>query len=140
MISSIGQIGAKTLGEKEAFTHWSGIQPDSLKILPAADLMNIYLPFLQGKKIAVIANQTSVISTGSLPGTSSYTHLIDTLLSYDIQIQKVFAPEHGFRGIVDAGEKVADDKDIKTGLPIISLYGNNILTRPDVGGIMRSLL
>ncbi|MEL4455438.1 DUF1343 domain-containing protein [Lutimonas vermicola] len=125
MISSIGQTGAKTFGEKEAFTHWSGIQQDSLKILPAADLMNIYLPFLKGKKIAVIANQTSVISTGSLPGTSYYTHLIDTLLSYDIHIQKVFAPEHGFRGKVDAGEIVADDKDIKTGLPIISLYGNN---------------
>ena len=51
--------------------------------------------------------------------------MIDTLLTYDIQIQKVFAPEHGFRGRIDAGEKVADDKDVKTGLPIISLYGKN---------------
>jgi len=118
-------IGAQTDREKEALTYLLPIQPDSLKIVPAADLMNIYIPFLKGKKIAVVANQTSVISTGSLPGKTSYTHLIDTLLSYELQIQKVFAPEHGFRGKVDAGEKVADDKDIKTGLPIISLYGNN---------------
>ena len=98
---------------------------DSLKILPAADLMNAYLPFLHGKKIAVVANQTSVVSRGSLFNNGSYAHLIDTLLSNDIQIEKVFAPEHGFRGKVDAGEKVADDKDVKTGLPIISLYGKN---------------
>ena len=98
---------------------------DSMVILPAADLMNTYLPFLKGKKIAVVANQTSVVSNGSNANEKNFTHLIDTLLTYDIQIQKVFAPEHGFRGSVDAGEKVADDKDVKTGLSIISLYGKN---------------
>lgn len=94
-------------------------------ILPAADLMNTYLPYLEGKKIAVVANQTSIVSNGSHTGKKNFTHLIDTLLTYNIQIQKVFAPEHGFRGSIDAGEKVADDKDVKTGLPIISLYGKN---------------
>lgn len=98
---------------------------DSLVILPAADLMNAYLPFLKGKKIAVVANQTSVVGNGSLTSKKNFTHLIDTLLTYHVQIEKVFAPEHGFRGSVDAGEKVADDKDVKTGLPIISLYGKN---------------
>ncbi|WKK66870.1 exo-beta-N-acetylmuramidase NamZ family protein [Lutimonas zeaxanthinifaciens] len=98
---------------------------DSLIIVPAADLMNAYLPYLQGKKIAVVANQTSIVKKGSLSSKIEYTHLIDTLLSHDITIQKVFAPEHGFRGRMDAGEKVDDDKDIKTGLTIISLYGKN---------------
>ncbi len=125
MISSIDRIGAQTNRKNEVLESGYHISQDSLKILPAADLMNSYLPFLQGKKIAVVANQTSVISTGSLLNEKSFVHLIDTLLSHGIQIQKVFAPEHGFRGEVDAGEKVADDKDIKTGLPIISLYGNN---------------
>ena len=98
---------------------------DSLKIVPAADLMNTYLYLLEGKKIAVVANQTSIVGKGSLQNKQSYTHLIDTLLSHNVNIIKVFAPEHGFRGKVDAGETVSDDKDMKTGLPIISLYGSN---------------
>ena len=75
-----------------------------------------YLPLLQGKKIGVVANQTSV---------KGNTHLVDYLLSQDIEIVRVFAPEHGFRGKADAGEKVEDGKDAKTGLSIISLYGKN---------------
>ena len=104
---------------------------DSLIIVPAADLMNSYLPYLQGKKIAVVANQTSIVKKGSLSNKIEYTHLIDTLLSHEIAIQKVFAPEHGFRGRIDAGEKVEDDKDIKTGLSIISLYGKNKKPNPE---------
>ena len=102
-----------------------------LKIVPAADLMNSYLPILEGKKIAVIANQTSVVRRGSSLKNKDHTHLIDTLLSHHIQIVKVFAPEHGFRGKMDAGEKVANDKDVKTGLPIISLYGTNKKPKKD---------
>ncbi|UCE93730.1 MAG: DUF1343 domain-containing protein [Flavobacteriaceae bacterium] len=103
----------------------SEVHSDSLIIVPAADLMNAYLPYLQGKKIAVVANQTSIVKKGSLSDKKGYEHLIDTLLSHNIAIQKVFAPEHGFRGRIDAGEKVEDDKDLKTGLPLISLYGKN---------------
>ncbi len=101
------------------------VDSTNLKIVPAADLINSYLPLLIDKNIAIVANQTSVVSRGSLIGNNKHTHLIDTLLSHHIKIEKVFAPEHGFRGRVDAGEKVANDKDIKTGLPIISLYGTN---------------
>jgi len=79
-----------------------------------------YFPLLKGKSIAVVANQTSVIFKEN-----GYTHLIDSLLSHSITIKKVFAPEHGFRGKVDAGKKVQDGIDAKTGLPIISLYGAN---------------
>ena len=93
-------------------------------IVFAADRMDLYLEKLQGQQIAVVANQTSIVSKiNSKEG--SYTHLVDTLLSRGISIRKVFAPEHGFRGTADAGEKIKDGLDEKTGLPIISLYGSN---------------
>lgn len=79
-----------------------------------------YLPMLKDKSVGVVANQTSVIFRGK-----EYTHLVDSLLSLDIGIKKVFAPEHGFRGQADAGEKIKDDIDVKTGLPLISLHGKS---------------
>jgi len=95
----------------------------SSPIIVAANRTEKYLPLLQGKKVGIVANQTSVVfkDTAAL----SYTHMVDSLLSENIAIKKVFAPEHGFRGEADAGEKVSDGKDEKTGLPIISLYGKN---------------
>ena len=79
-----------------------------------------YLPLLQGKKVAVVANQTSVVFKKQ-----SHIHLVDSLLSVGIELTKVFSPEHGFRGNVDAAVHVKDGVDKKTGLPIISLYGKN---------------
>ena len=93
----------------------------NLKITTGADQTNEYLHLLTKKNIAVVANQTSVIFKNN----NLYTHLVDSLLSLNIKVSKVFSPEHGFRGNVDAGEKVEDGKDTKTGLPIISLYGKN---------------
>lgn len=75
------------------------------------------LPRLEGKRVAVVGNHTSRLFNG--------THLVDSLLSRGVQVTKVFAPEHGFRGTADAGEHVKDGVDTQTGLPIISLYGNN---------------
>ncbi|WP_224483408.1 exo-beta-N-acetylmuramidase NamZ family protein [Robertkochia aurantiaca] len=96
------------------------------QIITGANRTEAYLPYLKDKKVAVVANQTSVIFRADHTDTSpSYTHLVDSLLSLDIAVQKVFAPEHGFRGRADAGEKVADGKDAQTGLPIVSLYGKN---------------
>ncbi|MCM4168570.1 hypothetical protein KCTC52924_02146 [Arenibacter antarcticus] len=92
-------------------------------IIVAANRTAKYLPLLNGKKVAVVANQTSVIFKDTAPLT--YTHIVDSLMSLNIAIKKVFAPEHGFRGEADAGEKVVDGKDEKTGLPLISLYGKN---------------
>lgn len=80
-----------------------------------------YLNLLKGKKVGIVGNQTSVIYKTN----KNYTHLVDSLLSLKIDIIKVFAPEHGFRGQADAGEKVKDGVDTKTGLPLISLYGKN---------------
>jgi uncharacterized protein YbbC (DUF1343 family) len=85
-----------------------------------ANNMTAYLPLLKGKNVAIVGNQTSVIFKKK-----GAEHLVDSLISREIKISKVFSPEHGFRGDVDAGETVADGLDVKTGLPIVSLYGNN---------------
>ncbi|MCU0429988.1 MAG: DUF1343 domain-containing protein [Cytophagaceae bacterium] len=83
--------------------------------LPGAFQTEAYLPLLKDKRVALVVNQTSVVGT---------THLADTLLALGISVKKVFAPEHGFRGEADAGEHVANQKDSKTGLPVISLFGD----------------
>lgn len=85
-------------------------------ILTGAQQSDQYLQLLQGKKVAVLANQTSMVAE---------THLVDYLLSKGVEIKKVMSPEHGFRGNAGAGEHVSNGVDIKTGLPIISLYGNH---------------
>jgi uncharacterized protein YbbC (DUF1343 family) len=85
-------------------------------IVLGAERYDAYSSFLQGKKVAVVGNHTTVVGG---------VHLVDFLISKNIHVVKVFAPEHGFRGTADAGELVASGKDVKTGLPIISLYGKN---------------
>jgi len=91
-------------------------------LLVGANQLELYLPILKNKSVAVVANQTSVIFKKS---NTNYTHLVDSLLKHDVEIEKVFAPEHGYRGIADAGEYVNNGIDSKTGLQIISLYGSN---------------
>ena len=81
-----------------------------------AECMERYLPFLEGKRVAVCGNQTSVVGK---------THLVDTLLSRNVNIVKLFCPEHGFRGQAEAGATIASGKDPLTGLPVVSLYGKN---------------
>ena len=88
--------------------------PAISKIIPAADQTEKYLPYLKGKRIGIVGNQTSVIGK---------THLVDSLRSLGIQIVKAFGPEHGFRGKASAGVKVGDEVDSATGIRIISLYG-----------------
>ncbi len=73
-----------------------------------------YLPYLSGKRVALLANQTAIIGN---------THLVDSLRKLGVNIVKVFGPEHGFRGNASAGAKVADEVDSATGIPLISLYG-----------------
>ncbi len=92
------------------------------KVIVGANQTSEYIPLLANKKVAVVGNQTSVIFKDTIPN-QNYTHLVDSLLASNVTIQKVFSPEHGFRGKADAGELVADSRDIKTGLPIFSLHG-----------------
>ena len=92
----------------------------------AANRTAAYLPLVQGKKVGVVANPTSVIFHEK-----GHTHLVDSLLALGVDIKMVFAPEHGFRGTADAGEHVKDGMDQRTGLPIISLYGDNRKPGPE---------
>ena len=89
-------------------------QSYSNKIVTGAEQMDLYLSSLKGKKVALLVNQTSVIRK---------THLVDTLKARDVSIVKIFAPEHGFRGTADAGEKVKSGVDTKTGIEVTSMYG-----------------
>ncbi|MEC4005899.1 DUF1343 domain-containing protein [Flavobacterium sp. SUN052] len=126
------QINQKKIGNEESkqvntITSFSNI-------ITGAENKQAYLSLLKDKKVGIVTNQTGILNIykpvvtnktyGS--GTSvSLVNLVDYLLEQKINVQKIFAPEHGFRGTADAGEHVVDGKDTKTGLPIISLYGNN---------------
>ena len=96
--------------------HDSIIVVDEQKIIKGNQQLDRYLPLIKNKKVGIVANATSLVNK---------THLVDTLLRHNIQITKIFSPEHGFRGNIDAGEKVNDTIDNKTGIPIISLYGKH---------------
>ncbi len=87
---------------------------NKLSIRTGAEQTEKYIPLLQGKRVAVMANPTSIIGN---------THLIDSLKKLNVNIVKVFGPEHGFRGNASAGVRVADETDPATGIPVISLYG-----------------
>ncbi len=88
---------------------------------------NIYLPLLQGKRVGLIVNHTSLVPQE----TGESIHLVDLLLKEGISVQKVFAPEHGFRGNASNGEQVASTTDSLTGLPLVSLYGSNKKPSPE---------
>ncbi len=85
-------------------------------IIVGAEQIDLYLSKIKDKNIALVVNQTSMVGN---------THLVDTLISLGINIKKIFAPEHGFRGNIDRGKHVSSNIDEKTGLPIISMFGKN---------------
>lgn len=85
-------------------------------VVTGAERVDQYLPLLAGKRVALVVNQTSVVG-------ASRVHLLDTLLALKVEVVKVFAPEHGFRGDSDAGATVKNGKDSRTGVPLLSLYG-----------------
>lgn len=92
-------------------------------IVVGADRPSVFLPLLEGKRVGVIANHTSLMKEG---------HLVDYLITQKVKLRAVFAPEHGFRGDAGAGEKINDGKDIATGLPIRSLYGATKKPTPEM--------
>ena len=93
------------------------VDGNTVNIIMGADRIDIIKSLTQDKRVGLIANQTSVLQDG--------THLLDAMLREGINIKKVFAPEHGFRGIDDAGASIKNSNDIKTGIPIVSIYGKN---------------
>ncbi|MEZ4829463.1 MAG: DUF1343 domain-containing protein [Bacteroidia bacterium] len=122
-------------GSTEKHTGQSGFLPDSSDVLDQnmppgtaqhrgmrvitgpEKLVAENVSLLEDKRVGIVANHTSLVF--------GQTHLVDTLLALGVKVKVVFAPEHGFRGTADAGEHVANSTDAKTGLPLISLYGNN---------------
>ena len=118
-ILALGLISCEAQTKKQITAELKASSENSIVI--GANQTDKYLPLLADKKIGIVGNQTSVIFKEN----GGYTHLVDSLLSRNMKIEKVFSPEHGFRGKADAGEKVKDGIDTKTGLPLVSLYGSN---------------
>lgn len=96
--------------------------PETTHVITGAQQLNLLLPILASQRIGIVVNHTSLIGK---------THLADTLKRRAVNLVKIFAPEHGFRGTADAGEEIKDGLDSKTGLPVISLYGNNKKPTPE---------
>ncbi len=95
---------------------------DSTKIITGAEKLGDYLPLLKGKRIGVVANQTSMVGE---------VHLVDKLIAAEMDVKQAFAPEHGFRGEAGPGDKVDSGKDPKTGIKVISLYGSRKKPLPE---------
>ena len=109
-------------------------------IIIGANRIGVYIPLLKGKRIGIVANQTSTMSVMERKAIDASTmgskmtsyHLVDYLNNYGgITVSKVFAPEHGFRGKADAGELLKDGVDTKTGIPIVSIYAKNKKPSPE---------
>ena len=94
------------------------------EILPGASQVDQYLELLDGKAVALTVNHSSRVGE---------VHLVDRLLEEKVNVERIFAPEHGFRGEADDGATIKDERDKKTGLPIISLYGKN--KKPSVANL-----
>ena len=111
------QAGSRPSGEQEVAA------TEKSQIVLGIDRTDQYLDLLKGKKVGLVVNHTTIFSNG--------THLADSLSSLGINIHTIFGPEHGFRGDADAGAKIKDGKDPKTGAPVISLYGSNYKPAPE---------
>ena len=103
--------GVRSLSDK----HQTSNIKTPTAITPGAERINVYLPLIKGKRVGIFANHTSMVGN---------RHLVDTLRKLGVDIKLIFGPEHGFRGTADAGEKIGNYTDQKTGIPVVSLYGS----------------
>ena len=101
-----------------AGTENAGADSSEDGILTGADQLELYLPLLEGKRVGLMGNQTSVVGADK-------QHLVDVLIENGVDLRFAFAPEHGFRGDIERGESVSNEVDEKTGLPLYTLYGRN---------------
>lgn len=111
LIAFSGMLLTSCFGQKKNHSPVTSGQ----NIIPAAERISVYLPLLKGKRVGIFANQTSTVGN---------SHLVDTLRKSGVDIRVIFGPEHGFRGTADAGEKIGNYVDEKTGIPVVSLYGS----------------
>lgn len=107
----------KTIPQRKSNSDNLTLTSTDVAFKTGAENIESYLPLLKDKRVGIVTNQTGILSKEK--------HLVDFLIEQNINLQKIYAPEHGFRGTADAGELIVDGKDTKTNLPIISLYGNN---------------
>ena len=121
--SSVKKSKVESRKSKTIVTETTSQKFKNLALKTGAENYNAYLPILKNKKIGIVTNPTGIVE--------SKKHLVDFLLENKVDLQKIYAPEHGFRGTADAGEVIKDGKDIQTNLPIISLYGNNKKPKPE---------
>jgi uncharacterized protein YbbC (DUF1343 family) len=121
--SSVKKSKVESQKSKTIVTETTSQKFKNLALKTGAENYTAYLPLLANKKIGIVTNPTGIVE--------SKKHLVDFLLDSKVDLQKIYAPEHGFRGTADAGEVIKDGKDIKTNLPIISLYGNNKKPKPE---------
>jgi len=112
LISSCGHGALEE--NKNCMVQPIGTDPERIEV--GAQNIDQYVSLLLNKSVGIVGNQSSMIVE---------RHLVDSLLDLGVNIERVFSPEHGFRGDADAGEKVGNSTDHKTGLEVISLYGNN---------------
>lgn len=121
------QKGPQQPVENTTGTESAAVRVDNGTIKPAAERLDAYLPQLKGKTIAVFANNTSMVGN---------RHLVDVLMEAGVKIKVIFGPEHGFRGDVEAGNKVNSEVDAKTGIRVVSLYGKKRKpSKDDVAGV-----
>ena len=117
LLSSAGLFSGCGSGTK-AGSQSADTKDSSTVLRTGADQLDRYLPLLAGKKVGLMANQTSIVGPEK-------EHLVDVLLREGVDLRFAFAPEHGFRGDIERGEKVSNELDERTGLPLYSLYGKN---------------
>jgi uncharacterized protein YbbC (DUF1343 family) len=123
---SISLFAASCNAQIDSYNQF-GLEKTDAQIRTGAERTDQWLPLLKGKNIALVANHTALINT---------THLLDSMLHLGINVKLVFGPEHGFRGTATNGAEVASTRDKKTGLPIVSLYGDHKKpTAKDLKGI-----
>jgi len=120
--SALG-VGLVLVASLGIYAQTSSEKPTQYQINGADNLMSSaqYLQTLKHKKVAIVGNHTSLVKSGTESG--KYVHLLDTLLSKNVQVVALFSPEHGFRGKADAGAHIGHEKDSTTGIPVYSLYG-----------------
>ena len=121
--SSVKKSKVESQKSKAIVTETTNQKVKNLAIKTGAENYEDYLPILRNKRIGIVTNPTGIVENKK--------HLVDFLLEKKVDLQKIYAPEHGFRGTADAGEVIKDGKDIKTNLPIISLYGSNKKPKPE---------
>jgi uncharacterized protein YbbC (DUF1343 family) len=121
--SSVKKSKVESQKSKAIVTETTNQKVKNLALKTGAENYEDYLPILRNKRIGIVTNPTGIVENKK--------HLVDFLLENKVDLQKIYAPEHGFRGTADAGEVIKDGKDIKTNLPIISLYGSNKKPKPE---------